>query len=68
MKELRMQQERRDKRTYMFDSLFKQMLLILDAVLNDRESYAYGEKSRYICMMEEQKSRFEKEMAIAEQK
>lgn len=68
MRDLRMQQERRDKRTYMFDCLLKQLLLLIDAVLNDRESYAYGEKARFMVLLEEQKSRFNKEVAIVEQK
>jgi hypothetical protein len=60
MKELKYQQESRDKRTYMFDCLLKSLLLIIDGVLNDREEYAYDEKSRFIRLLDEEKKRSEK--------
>jgi len=31
---------------YLFDSLMKTMLMLIDGVLEDRESYATGEKAR----------------------
>lgn len=34
--------------TYMFDCLLKSLLLIIDAVLDDREQYAKNEKSNAI--------------------
>jgi hypothetical protein len=52
----------------MFDCFLKKFLLLIDAVMNDREAYAQGEKHRYMVMLDEQKHRFEKEISIYEQK